>query len=406
MIDCVLISPDEEFRRLAHDLIVQSEARMVLDIPKAAQNLSRETLARVLAADPQVVFIDLDGSLTGVRVIEVLGQEAPEIGLIVAGPHISAEALLSVMRAGAHEYLPRPLSQKDAQGAWIRVRRRLAPASKEPDAPPGRLTTVFSAKGGTGVTMVAANLAIALRLLTDETTLFLDLVPSMGTGALYLGLQPRYSYLDVVQNFHRIDEELFRSFLEVHDGGLAVLASPPVTEDPGGPTADQAMGLLRLCRRHFAHVVVDGGSSLTASLAATLRESDERIIVSTPELPALRNLRRAGEILGQSSMNGSEPPRVVLNQFREDAGGAVKDVETSLRHEVDTVLVHDDPGVVQSINLAEPLVLQRKSRVGRGLMGLASSLTGPEHEVDERSGLLGTLFRPFRNQPPAAKETA
>ena len=122
------------------------------------------------------------------------------------------------------------------------------------------MIAVFSPKGGSGSTTLAVNLGVTLHQLTGKRTLLLDLAPMLGTAALSLGLQPRYSYLDVIQNFHRMDEELFQSFLEVHESGIQVLSSPPRLEDAAGPSMDEVMGLIRFCRRHFSHVIVDAGA--------------------------------------------------------------------------------------------------------------------------------------------------
>jgi pilus assembly protein CpaE len=408
VIDCVLISADEEFRRLVLELVrhQDSHAHLALDINKPAHEVPREALGRVLGTHARVVFIDLADSTTGVRVVRALNQEAPEIAVIATGPELTADALLQIMRSGASEYLPRPLSRDDAVEAFARTRRRITPVAR--DGTPvkeGRLTTVFSAKGGTGVTMLATNLAISLRQITDESVLLLDLAPSLGTAALALGLAPRYSYLDVVQNFHRIDEELLRSFLELHECGLAVLASPPAAEDPSGITTDQALGLIRLCRRHFAHVVVDGGAGVMDAVGAALMESDHKIAVTTPELPTLRNLKRAIEVLYTPSTNGHEPLRVVLNRFDEDSGVSARDVETGLGFDVSVIIARDDTGITQSINLGEPVVLAGRSRVAKELYRLGADIAGPDYVVHAGSGLIGSLLKPFRGSKSTEKET-
>lgn len=407
MIDCILISSDEQFRRTVLELVrhEDSHTHLALDINKPAHEVPRDALGRILASHPRVVFIDLGDSTTGVRVIRALSQEAPDVSVIAAGPELTADALLQVMRAGATEYLPRPLSRDDAAEAFARVRRRIMPATRESGpTEKARLTTVFSAKGGTGVTTVATNLAISLRQITNDETLLIDLAPSLGTAALALGLAPRYSYLDVVQNFHRIDEELLRSFLDVHDCGLAVLASPPVAEDPAGITTDQALGLIRLCQRHFRHVVIDGGGGVTDAVGAALLESDHKILVTTPELPTLRNLKRAMDLLYAHSTNGHEPPRILLNQFHEDAGVSTRDVESGLGYGVAVILDRDE-GITQSINLGEPVVLAGKSRLAKEIHRLGADLAGPDYVVRVRGGLIGSLLKPFRGSKPAAKET-
>ena len=400
MLNCALITDDESFRRQVRGLLLNPEtsARLAVEISESASDLPRERVADVLAADPQVVFVDLGGSTTGIRVLEALSQEAPEMRLITAGPSLTAEELLQVIRAGASEYLPRPIGSEDVEQALMRARRRVSGASPEEAALRGTVTTLFSPKGGVGVTSLAANLAVMLQDATGEEAILLDLAPSLGTAALTLGLQPRYSFLDVIQNFHRLDEELFQSFLEIHESGLRVLASPPRADNPGGPSMDEVAGLLRLCRRHFSYVVVDAGHTLTDASEMALLEADHRLWVSTPELPTLRNLKRTLELLGDTSANGKAPPQVVLNQFEEGLGVTPQEVESGLGLGIASVIERDPSLLSESINLGRPAVFMKRSAYGRAVSELAAVIAGPDRvNVRGGGGLLHSILKPFRS---------
>lgn len=403
MINCALVSADETLQRHVMSLVRQSEkaVQLVLELRESAADLPRDAVAQVLDANPQVVFIDLGDSPAGVRVIKLISQEAPEIRVVAAGPNVTADVLLQVMRSGASEYLPRPFEAEDVAAAFQRVRRRLGGTVAEEAPGRGAVTTLFSPKGGVGVSTVAVNLSVALRRLTEKSTLLLDLTPSLGTAALMMGLRPRYSYLDVLQNFHRIDKELFTSFLEVHESGVHVLASPLRSDDPTGPSSDSVMRMLRLCRRHFGNVVVDAGHSLTNAVDTAFLESDRRIFVTTPELPTLRNVKRAAELLDNHGTNGKSRPYLVLNQFAEGLGLTVQDVEEALGVSVDTVIERDD-SVPEGINLGTPPVMAARSRFARSLMDLGRDVAGPDQIVlQSRDGLLRSLLRPFRTAQAA-----
>jgi pilus assembly protein CpaE len=400
VLDCVLISRDEDLRQQVTDLMRLSEgqARLQLDLTSAADELPREALGRILGAKPQVVFLDLgDSSTTGIRVLKALSQEAPDMVVLVAGPALQADALLEIMRAGASEYLPRPLSAEDTTGAFQRVRRRLGPTRSDTGGAKGRLLTVFSAKGGTGVTTLAVNLAVLLREQTEKPVLLLDLAPALGTAALLMGVRPRYSYLDVIQNFHRLDDELLESFLEESPSGVAVLASPTLTYDAPEPGPDQVMALIRLCLRHFDHVVVDAGSAVSTLTERVLSESDERLAVSTPELPTLRNLKRVLELFGHATSNGQGSPKVVLNQYRDGMGVSRREVEEALGRPVFATLEWDGDTVVQSLNLGRPAVSAGRSRFGKDLTHLGQRLAIASSKDRSAKSRLSFL-NPFRDK--------
>ena len=396
MTNCALISSNDDFRRLVLGLVQapNSQLKLAVDIQKGAAEVPRDAVAQLISSEVRLAFVDLQSSITGKRVLEALSEEAPNLALVAAGPELPAHALLAVIRAGAAEYLPRPITAQELSEAVHRIRRRLSPSSDEPKRVRGSVSAVFSAKGGTGVTTVATSLAIALQDITQEDVLLVDLAPSLGTAALHMGLQPRYSLLDVVQNFHRIDHELLRSFLEVHGTGVSVLASPPLADDADAPTPDQLLSVLRFCRRHFARVVIDAGNHPLGAARAILSEADHKVLVATPELPTLRNLRRVLEIF--QGQNGREPPRLVLNQFDERSDLSLHVIEDALGCTIAHTIERDDVAVREAVNLGKPPVLTRRSRFAKALYGLAGDLAGPDYIRLERDGFVSTMFRLFR----------
>lgn len=389
MLDCALISSDEGFRHAVIGILRQPDhnSRLAVDLQATADGLTRDAVAKVLKAAPRVVFLDLGADPSGVAGIRVINQEAPDVALIVAGPSLSAEGLLAVMRAGAAEYLPRPISQDEILEAFFRVRRRTKASVGDAPVMLGQVVTIFSAKGGTGVTTVATNLAVALRMLTERKVLVLDLSPLLGTAAVAMGLQPRYTYLDVIRNFHRIDTELFHSFLEAHESGVHLLASPSMPPDAASPSSDDIHDLISLCRQHFDYVVIDGGSTVSSLMPQLLHESEDRIFVVTPELPTLRNLKQALDLYGRT--NGKGPPQVVLNQYKDGLGLSARDVEDGLGHRVAAILERDDGRVLQSINLGRPEVLSGRSKLAKAFLDLGVGVAGEENVVMGRKGFLG-----------------
>jgi pilus assembly protein CpaE len=399
MINLVVVSAEETLLRQAKTLAGSSGGSMtlVMEFLKSADGITPDELDHILAADPRIVFLDLGESMVGLRVIEALSQEAPGVTTVVAGPPLGADELLGVFRAGASEYLPRPFDRDDVAAAMQRVVRRVGRPLAAVEQEFGTVTTVFSPKGGTGVTTVAVNLAFALKQETGKKVLVLDLSPSLGTAALAMGLQARYSYLDVIQNYHRIDAEIFPSFLETHELGVSVLASPSRLASQDGPSMEQLVDLLGFSRRLFGHVVIDAGQSDLRLLERLLAESAHQVLVATPELPTLRNLKRAMEGAPGLHPNQSDGLRLVLNQFAEGLGVTLKDVEQALGVAVDTVLprVHDLAS--ESLNLGRPALLASRSVFKRPFQELAREIAGVSGKPAEARGLFKALVRPFRS---------
>jgi len=224
----------------------------------------------------------------------------------------------------------------------------------------------------------------------------------MGTAAVAMGVQPRYTYVDIIKNFHRIDEELFQSFLEEDESGVQVLASPLSAVGADAPSASELQDLTTLCRQYFDYVVVDGGSLLTGHLKPLLEASDDRLLVVTPELPTLRNLKVALEMVGRS--NGKAPPQLVLNQYKEGLGLTSRDVEDGLGHRLALVLDRDDMRVLQSINMGRPEVLSGRSRFAKEVMSLGRKLVGAEGVSEAKPGFLARFLPSSKPTNPTKKE--
>src|SRR5690606_11441020 len=122
---------------------------------------------------------------------------------LAVGPTLSPELLLEAMRAGITEYLPKPVTAEALAGALDRLERKLGGAAKDgPARQPGRVFAFFSPKGGSGSTTTATNVAIQLHRLTGKRTLLVDLDLELGEIALFLGVQPRFNFVDMIRNFH------------------------------------------------------------------------------------------------------------------------------------------------------------------------------------------------------------
>lgn len=404
MLDCVLISADEGFRHAVLGVVrlPKNRARLTLDLQTYGDGLNRDAVSKVIGTKADIVFLDLGAEPSGLGVIQTLVQESPDLTLVVGGPALSAEGLLAVMRAGAAEYLPRPFSQGEALDAFVRVQRRVRTKASDRSEALGKVTTVFSAKGGTGVTTVATNLAVALRMLTERKVLLLDLAPALGTAAVSMGVSPRYTYVDVIQNFHRLDEELFLSFLEVNESGVHVLASPLSRVGVDAPVDEEIHNLIEFCRQVFDYIVVDGGSVLSSRLDPLLQDSENRLMVVTPDLPSLRNLKKAFDLHGRT--NGKPPPQLVLNQYKEGMGLTSRDVEDGLGHRIALTLEKDDSRVIESINVGRPEVQVGRSGFAKKILDYGRKLAGPEVVAPPSKSFMKWFRRPPAVSSKSEKE--
>lgn len=414
MLRCALITNDERLRSVVRRTATSAEipAEVVADVALSADEVPRESVGEVCAAEPDLLIVDLGpDSLVGLRVVRAVSEESPRRAILAVGPSVDAPGILEAIRSGATEYVPRPFEDDDLEGAYRRTVRRLGhtPAEEEPgDRRRGAAYALFSPKGGTGVTTAATNLAAQIRRTTDARTLLVDLAPALGTAATLLGLQPRYSYRDVVENAHRMDRDLLMSFLEVHESGLHLLAAPSGVGGGGALEPDVLRSLVRILGRHFEHVVVDAGRPAGPEIRELAGVADHFVLVATPELPALQNVKRYLD--AHPSDDGREDgPRLVLNRYWDGVGMTKNDVEKALGLSITAVLPKDDQPVLESVNTGTPAVLTGSSGYAKGVAALAEELTGvPANPAGPIRRVVNRVLRPFRSDDggPSGNGTA
>ena len=393
---CALISVDEAFRGTVTEIAQapQRSLELALDIATPVTELRRDALDQVRRASPEVIFLDLgDDPVIGLMFVRALTEEAPDQIVILSGPRLDAEPLLEVMRAGAAEYLPKPVEAGDVAGALARVSRKVRGAEKRP-TPAGKLISVFSAKGGVGASTTATNVAAQLARSTGKRTLLVDLDVEMGAVALLLGLRPRFSYLDLIENFHRLDEGLLESYVERHKSGLYVLSAPPLSEGLN-VTREQTRTLLEFVREHFEYVVLDLEKGLSPVSMVGMEQSDLVLVITTPELPTLRNVKRVLPTVERATGAGQEKIRVILNQYKEGMGISQGDIENTLGYQIFFTLERDE-GVLHSVNVGKPMVLNGSSKYAKNVKALVSEIRGSDTEV--AAGLTGRLKSVFRRR--------
>ena len=161
--------------------------------------------------------------------IAQLMRLVPGISVMATGSAGSANLVIRAIHAGAVEFLPRPVSRDDVSAAIEKIRRlRRVPQATEGII--GHITSVYSTKGGLGVTTLAANLAVCLTQQAPDGVVLVDLDLRQGGVTTLLNLQAAYSVLDAFGQTKRLDEAFLRGLLVRHACGLSVLAAPPEIE--------------------------------------------------------------------------------------------------------------------------------------------------------------------------------
>ncbi len=372
-----VVDPDEVVRGVLTDHVRELDDEVVGHESLAAFTESIE------AAQPGVVIFGPSqppddvmsqvGGLTAFR---------PGCSAIMVVYDLTAGVLQQAIRVGVDDVVA--VSAEDAElldaisRASGRVLSRAPGASSAAPTPsaatPGRVVSVFCTKGGTGKSVVAINLAVALAKRTIQPVVLVDADLQFGDVALMLQLQPTHTIAEAVQAGERLDGVLLENLLLRHPpSGLLVLAAP--TE----PSSAEQIGradltrVLEILRQRCAYVVVDTSANFSEVTLAALESSDDILVMAGLDVMSLKSAR-----IGLQTMRVLDIPfsrvKFVLNRANTRVGLTEADAERALQLKVDVALPSDIL-VAESVNRGVPVVTSApRSKFAKSIDNLADVL--------------------------------
>ncbi len=319
-----------------------------------------EKVAREGTAGDVIIVDTRSGGASALAAIEKLRLSAPAAGIFAVAAAAEPDAIISAMRAGANEFFAWP-APEDAFHAAI---QRTAVRLESTVGVRSSATTLvfFGAKGGAGTTTVAVNCGVELARLSRKSTLIVDLKPGLCEVSLFLGVRPRYSVLDAIDNMHRLDREFLRELVVKHKSGLEILAGSDQFDRPGSSDGGAIEELFRLIARQYDYILVDAGSHVNSCTVAALYTADQLFLISNPYVPSIRNAQRLLDKIRQLGAC-SDRVRVLLNRMAEPYPIPPKQIEGALGRPIHHMFSSDYKTVSTALNSGVPLALSGASDI-------------------------------------------
>ena len=349
------------------------------------------------AADPVVAVEELESAAAGVAIVVLSsGDRYAPRDFVLAGardclaPPYDREILAASLRqVHAHE-----ARRRDRLVASLGIGGRQHRC---------RIVAIHGAKGGVGATTVAVNVAVALRRLTDERVALVDASLQTGDVGVALNLVGSAAIDDLVVHLSELDGQLLNRVLVTHSSGVRVLLAPRDLERAEDIGADQMRRVLAALSAHFDYLVVDTSSTLDAAGLAVLDYADKIVLLTTPEIPSLKN---AGRFLQVSRRLGYPTDKLVLalNRAHSQNGISFAEVERSLAHRPAATIPTAGGPIMRALNRGEAIVATSTWRgVSRSLTELARLLAVT---VPKRGRLGGLSFLARGGKPADSRATS
>ena len=327
-----------------------------------------EGLKIVQKTSPNIVLLEVSELDRGVEEVQYLLTNYPQLSLIVSSYEKNPEWILKLMRAGAVEYILRPIAQDDLIQALTKVGRFWFTKAPE-ETQSGKLIAVYYPTGGVGVTTVAVNLAAGLAAGTDKVAL-VDLNLFAGDISTFLDVNPSYTLSSVTNNIARLDANFLMGVMTRHSSGPYVLTEPTEVDEAINITPEQVSRLLQFLKGCFDYVVVDCGGQLAGCTMSIFENSNLILFTTVLSLPAIKTAKRYLTAMERKGIR-KDRLKLLVNRYLPKADIQIKDAEKVLGHPVFTWIPNEYEDIIASINKGIPAVkLLPRSQVSKSFTRL------------------------------------
>lgn len=322
---------------------------------------------------PAVVIMEIgnDIDLSIERISQILNR-FPQVSIFTTSEDKSSETILRVMRAGATEYLLRPVVDTDLANALQKV-GRLWFTKVAPELDAGRIYTVFSPKGGVGVTTIAINLAVDIYEATKKPTILVDMDLNAGDVTTFLNMKPTYTISDVTANISRLDKSFLQGVIAKHELGIFVLAEPQRVEEGVSISSAEVDKVLSLLRKMFTYVIIDA-ETVSDRTTTAFRMSDIVLLIFYMSLPGIRNMKRYLSYFERMGL-GKDRVKIIANRYLKKGEITIEDTEKALNYPLYSVIPNDYATAMSCMNKGIPLkVGAPKSQISTAIKELAEAI--------------------------------
>jgi pilus assembly protein CpaE len=333
---------------------VGGEVRAADSLSAAAKLLDSDPAETLVVIGPQIVTDEALAFASALRMVR------PAVGVILVRDRVDVTVLSLALQSGVREVV----LADDNPALAVACRRSrdvswriLAATTTDHDKPAtdGKIVTVFTAKGGVGKTMLAVNLGVVLARGGDNQVCVVDLDLASGDVAINVLLDPVRSMADAVSMAGHLDDTGAASLLTPYRPGLKMLLAPATPGDADKITPALVGELLAVLRRMFDYVVVDTPPQLSEHVLTALDASAHHVLLTTPDVPALKNLRVVLDVLDMLSYP-AEFRSLVLNRADPKIPLSLEDMERALGSPI-TVQIPASRAVQISVNNGTPITL-------------------------------------------------
>lgn len=319
---------------------------------------SNAIVNRIEQVGPVVLFIaESPGNQAIMNFVDKIKERNFSIAIVLLLQEFSLEKVKIALRAGVIDVLQIPEEMDSLEivfnRAWQSLKSKEETSLSEKN---GQLIAIYSAKGGTGKTLVAFHLAHSIKLHKKNKVLLIDLNLQFGGIHNYLEAEAQRSLIDLIPVIDELNINHFNKVVvQVDPPGLEVLLGPAKVETADLINDRHINELLSIARKFYDFVVMDLPSELNISSLSALSISDQIFYIVTPDSPSLIAMKSAYSIFARLGLKESKKISLIINRVSNKNEININDIAMLSEYPPIAQIRSDFSAIQSSVNLGKPL---------------------------------------------------
>jgi Flp pilus assembly CpaE family ATPase len=207
-----------------------------------------------------------------------------------------------------------------------------------------------------------------------------------------LHLHSNHGIHELMRNVDDLDADILDNVMVAHSSGVKVLLPPPNLDLVEDVATEGMTAVLKALRKFYDYVVVDTWHSIEDATLAVMDLSSTLLLITTPEVPSLRNTRRLLDLIRERpDLRGKA--QIVVNRYPSKSAVGMREIEHSLGMKPVGTIPSDGHLITTAINEGVSF-LSRPSAAAANLTALATYLAQPRMARDRRGGAVENAKRP------------
>ena len=337
----------------------------------------QEAIQEIRESKPEVAIVDINlADVNGLNLTEMIRRDLPMTQVIVVSEDKYYDTVLRAMRNGASDFVTHDatldeLSLAINRAGEIALQDKMKVHTfdyKDFEGPEhpidsgpqnGKIITVFSPKGGTGVTTIAVNLAIALQG-NDKTVAIVDSSMQFGDVAILLNEMGKFSVLDLMPRIYELDTKVIEDVMILHkSSGLRVLKAPVRPELAEQVTGSNLTKVLEMMREMFSYIIINTSNFISDPVLAALDAGDVVVLVCNQEVVGIKSARAFLDLWEGFGLN-KDRILVTINRYTKQNVISKEKLSESLKHPVAITIPFDEETLLPAANLGIPFMMSKR----------------------------------------------